>query len=67
MTSNEKMAVKIATETSKEIMQAQARGENNQMIGLRLSGIVKGLEIAGVFTSEEATEFIINMKNEFNF
>ena len=67
MTSREQMAIKIGTKVAQEIMQAESRGENNMMIGLRLSGIVKGLEIAGVLTSEEATQMIINMKNEFNF
>lgn len=67
MTSKEKMAIKIATGVSKEIMAAQARGENNYMIGFRVSGIVAGLTIAGVLTEDEATEFIINLKNEFNF
>lgn len=59
--------IKLACEMGKEITEAQNRGENNLMIGCRLSGMVKGLEIAGVVTSEEATEIIIKLKNEFNF
>ena len=59
--------VKLACEMGKEMMEAQNRGENNLMIGCRLSGMVRGLEIAGVVTKQEATEMIINLKNEFNF
>ena len=59
---------KITAKVSKEILEAQARGEDSKMIGFRLSGIVAGLEMAGVFdTQEEAIEFIITIKNEFNF
>lgn len=67
MTQKEKMAVNIACGVTKEIMEAQARGENNVMIGFRVSGIVAGLTIAGALTEKEATEFIINLKNQFNF
>lgn len=59
--------VELTAEMSKEIEQARQRDENDMMIGLRLSGMIKGLEIAGQLTSEEAVEAIINIKNKFNF
>lgn len=57
----------IVNDVEKALTEYKQRGETDLMLGLRLSGMVQGLEIGGSITSEQATKLIITVKNDMNF
>lgn len=64
---NNKRIEQLQDAVRHNLTEAQQRGENNMMLGFRLSGMIQGLQIANELNDQQALEIIIAMKNEFNF
>ena len=62
-----RQVIQIQESIKRSLTKHQQSGDSNDMLGLRLSGMIEGLQLVNELNDQQALEIIIAMKNHFNF